>query len=159
MRIEFDDAPYYIETEDMVRKDGNYWKHQLVKVYTTDGTLRFAYIYNYSGSVPFAPFQHKGEWYALGTTNYNVTQLMQLTPSTKWIGGIEPNNFGEGFCPVSYSIIDEDKARVYGCYWGDSFGTCDLDLSDVENGNISIGDIHYDDYDLNDDEEEEKDEV
>lgn len=92
----------------------------------------------------FHPFRCDGRWFALYSTDYTATRIMEL-PSCRDIGGEEPEN--NGFCPVDYyvpfdhpEVVKTTMAGrfgfVAGCIWGDdsSWKIQYLDLTRVTEG-------------------------
>ena len=102
----------------------------------------------------FHPFQKGDQWYALYSSHYEETRLMEL-PSCRDLGKED-----SGFCPVEYYVpsyedmyspSDDDEWNdqyknivgtfgfVSGCYWGDdsSWKIVYLDI-DVEKGKLKL---------------------
>jgi hypothetical protein len=125
------------------------WKTARVDIFEGSGVLARqigSYDRNHAGwgEKTFAPFSQDGRWYALYSSNYTATRVMEL-PSCKDLGGEEPHT--HGFCPVDYYVPYEhaevekagDAGRfgfVAGCIWGDdsSWKIQFLDLSNIANG-------------------------
>ena len=96
------------------------------------------YIRNYSFLNTFYHFRKDGKDYALYSSDYTCTRVMEL-PSCNDICGEEESEFG--FCPVEYYVPKESKGKfgfVAGCVWGDdsSWKIQFLDLSKIEEGII-----------------------
>jgi hypothetical protein len=70
--------------------------------YSPEDTQVGEYTRNYPSLLrTFHPFQLRGKWYALYSSNYTATRLMEL-PSCKDIGGEEYSS--TGFCPGDYWV-------------------------------------------------------
>lgn len=91
----------------------------------------------------FMPFTQNGKEYALYSSHYTITEVMEL-PSCKRIAGEEKQQWG--FCPVDF-FVPEEKPEVglngqfgfvAGCIWGDdsSWKIEFLDLSKISEGII-----------------------
>jgi hypothetical protein len=84
----------------------------------------------------FFPFKQKDKWYALFSSNYTMTSVMEL-PSCKILASDKPN-----FCPAEYYVpYSQNKGAgafgfVAGCVWGDdtSWKVQFLDLSKITEG-------------------------
>jgi hypothetical protein len=84
----------------------------------------------------FVPFEQNGKQYALYSSHYTATRIMEL-PSCKDIGGENPS--ASGFCPVDFHVPKEGDGTfgfVAGCIWGDdsSWKIETLDLSKINEG-------------------------
>ena len=140
---------FYVETEPVDNGPGR-WQYLRVTVLqrTVSGGKKVGeYVRNFNAMYhTFYPFQQQGKWFALYSTDYTATRLMEL-PSCRDIAGEEPHS--QGFCPVDYYVPCE-HARVIaaaqdgtfgfvsGCVWGDdsSWKIQFLDLSNISSGII-----------------------
>lgn len=112
-------APYYAKTLESLGTGQGTWNHLRVgiferpspdtaaerywepKISDTDRQVG-EYRRNYSSLYrTFHPFQLRGKWYALYSSDYTATRIMAL-PSCKDIGGEEGDSWG--FCPVDYWV-------------------------------------------------------
>ncbi len=59
------------------------------------------YVYTYHGTPPFHPFEQDGKHFALYSTQYTATRVMEL-PSCKDLCGEEATAFG--FCPTGFAV-------------------------------------------------------
>jgi len=94
------------------------------------------YARNYSFLNTFFHFRKNRKDYALYSSEYTCTRVMEL-PSCRDLGGENPSEYG--FCPVEFYVPKESKGNfgfVAGCVWGDdcSWKIEFLDLSRVEEG-------------------------
>lgn len=112
-------APYYAKVLENLGNGPGYWDSLRVGVFerpspdtaseryweprTSDSDKQVGeYKRSYSALYrTFHPFQLRGKWYALYSSDYTATRLMEL-PSCKDIGGEEGDSWG--FCPVDYWV-------------------------------------------------------
>jgi hypothetical protein len=148
---------YFVRPEEVESKPGC-WNTLIVHIFLReeDGTEREIgqYPRNYPSFVSktFCPFKQGDKEYALYSTDYTATRVMEL-PSCKDIAGEEPESCG--FCPTGYYVpgMDEEDWNdveelagqigfVCGCVWGDdtSWKLQVLDLSRVSEGKFSRDD-------------------
>ncbi|HWH10612.1 MAG TPA: hypothetical protein VG165_05755 [Solirubrobacteraceae bacterium] len=110
-------------------------------VRSEDGAVVGSYERNYPSLLrTFFPFARGGREFALYSTDYTATRVMEL-PSCVDLGGEERSP--GGFCPVEYFVPTDadsgdalDVGFVAGCIWGDdsSWKLQALNLSRVEEG-------------------------
>lgn len=150
---------YSIKIEKVETKEGC-WNTLKVLIYD-NGQLIGSYDRNYSTLYgTFLPFKQNGKHYALFSSCYSATSVMEL-PSCKVIA----TETERGFCPTGYyvpcvedSVLEEDDEHsnyrykvigpngnfgfVCGCFWGDdsSWKIQFLDLSKISEGIISRDD-------------------
>jgi len=132
----------------------------VVHVEVLDGDAVIAsYDRNYSMLQTFEPFRQGARDFALISTNYTATSVMELQTG-EIVATEEPP--GEGFCPVGCYVPDwwdvhdsiklpgsmpwrpaddewpsaGDFGFVWGCFWGDdsSWKVQHLDLADIQHG-------------------------
>lgn len=146
------------------------WKSQTIGVFADEAQVG-SYKRNYSSFMgTFCPFMKGDNWYALYSSDYTSTRIMEL-PSCMDIGGEERDAWG--FCPTGYFVPKfyrytfttegkEHMCRIYesdegeedkrdqfddfgfisGCVWGDdsSWKIQYLDLSQADKGIIKRDD-------------------
>jgi len=145
---------YFAETTEIKNGKG-YWSCLKVEIYESTGKKPLTknikigeYKRDYSSMYKtFYPFRQHDKEYALYSTHYEETKVMEL-PSCKHLA-TGPN----GFCPVDYHVpydfkddcgLDGEFGFVSGCYWGDdsSWKIQYLDLSKINDkkliGNAKI---------------------
>ena len=148
---------YFVAQEDVETGKG-YWNTLMVHIFMRDEDGTEREIGKYPRSYPsyaaktFCPFKQGDKEYALYSTDYTATRVMEL-PSCKDIAGEKPDSVG--FCPTGYYVpsMDEDDWNdaeeldgrlgfVSGCVWGDdtSWKLQVLDLSKVSDGKLSRDD-------------------
>lgn len=142
----------YIPVTRTIPSKPGYWDTLLVEIYQ-DGNKIGEYTRNYSYMLnTFCPFQQNGKDYALYSTDYTATRVMEL-PSCKDIAG--EDGCGFGFCPTGYYVPKADPELlgkdfgdgpiigpdgqfgfVCGCIWGDdrSWKIQYLDLTKISEG-------------------------
>ena len=114
--------PYSILAEKKATKPGC-WNVNLVTVLGPDGPVG-SYEYGYSGKPPFFPFELKGQWYALYSTDYTASRIMKLpTCEDVWV----EKGDQWGFCPVEFYVPARQHLNFGGDRTGKLHGTFDTD--------------------------------
>jgi hypothetical protein len=142
---------YFVNFEEVESSPGC-WNTLMVHVHmrNEDGTTweigKYPRNYPSAASSTFCPFRQGDREYALYSTDYTATRVMEL-PACKDVAGEEPDSVG--FCPVEYYVpgmSDDDwndggelngrLGFVAGCVWGDdtSWKIQVLDLSHIAEG-------------------------
>ena len=151
---------YKLEIEKVDHGKG-YWHTQKCKaIEVSTGRVAGEWEYKYSGRPPFEVFRQNEKRFALMSTHYTATSVIDL--QTGVIIASEEAN-GHGFCPVGFYVPDwydvhdnsivpgskywhkrneEPSGKygfVWGCVWGDdtSWKLQYLDLSKIQEGIIS----------------------
>lgn len=92
---------YSAKVLNNIKTGENTWDYLNVGVFENDKQIG-EYIRKYSSFYgTFAPFMLNGKWYALYSSDYTCTRIMEL-PSCKDIGGEEGHS--SGFCPIEFYI-------------------------------------------------------
>ena len=139
---------FYVETDEIPNGSGimNSLRVSVFKESLTTGRSKIGeYPRNHAGLYDtFFPFEQRGKWYALYSSDYTATRVMEL-PSCRDVAGEEPTS--HGFCPVDFHVPFLHKrvvaaghaglfGFVAGCIWGDdsSWKIQYLDLSRISEG-------------------------
>ena len=139
---------FHIEITKIPSPEKKFWETLNISIFQKDENCPLStkigeYTRNYPNNYrAFHPFMKDGKEYALYSTHYTATQVMEL-PSCKEIAAENP--CARGFCPVDFYVPYDPKyginghfGFVAGCNWGDdhSWKIQYLDLSEIEKGLI-----------------------
>lgn len=93
-----------------------------------------SFVYGLEHPVPWQVFEQNGHPYALFSSDYTATSVMDL--ETGHVVAKEEGNTW-GFCPVEFKVSEDGlSGEVFGCYWAAPYGSCLLDLSKISEGKI-----------------------
>jgi len=102
-KITYYNCPYHLEYET-VTQPPPYWATSVFKVYNTktnELAFQFDRNYNHMKGKVFYPFKKDNVWYALYSTRYTATRVVNLDTGLD-VCGEDPSGFG--FCPVEFYV-------------------------------------------------------